>query len=86
MNYQKIFKYQFQNNFNEYNFFINETNYDAFNGIITSNANRSFLYGAKKSGKTFIGQIWLKKNNGIKFADNFDYIINFSSNKQLYFK
>ena len=81
MKKQKIFSYQFQNNLNEYNFFVNKTNFYAFNGLINNNNNnQSFLYGPIKSGKSFLSQIWLKKNKAIKLNNNFEELVKKNSN------
>ena len=64
---QKSFNYKFNdNNDNELNFFVNKTNFYAFDVLINNNSNFSFLYGPKKSGKSHLAQIWLKKNYAIK--------------------
>ncbi len=76
MNIQKSFNYYFQNNDNETNFFVNNTNLYAFNGLINSNFKFSYLYGPNKSGKSFLGKIWLKNNNAIELKNNFDFVIN----------
>ena len=76
MNNQKSFNYQFNDDFNELNFYVNKTNFYAFNGLINNDNKLSFLYGPKKSGKSFLSYIWLKKNNGIKFNNNFEYLLN----------
>jgi len=73
---QKSFNYQFNDDINEYNFFVNNTNFYAFNGLINDNSNLFFLYGPNKSGKSFLGQIWLKKYSAIKYKNNFELIIN----------
>ena len=81
MKKQKIFSYQFKNNLNEYNFFVNKTNFFAFHGLINNNINnQSFLYGPIKSGKSFLSQIWLKKNNAIKLNNNFEELIKKNNN------
>ena len=72
---QKIFTYKFNQNLDVTNFFINESNNHAFNGIINNNYNNSYLFGPIKSGKSFLGKIWLSKNNAIELKNNFDYII-----------
>ena len=77
---QKSFIYQFNNDLNELNFFVNKTNLNAFDGLITYNHQLLFLYGPKKSGKSFLGQIWKKKNKAILFENNIDFIINNNSN------
>ena len=61
---QKTFTYKFNQNLDVTNFFVNESNNHAFNGIINNNYNNSYLFGPIKSGKSFLGKIWLSKNNG----------------------
>ena len=74
---QKSFNYQFNNNnFNESNYFVNQTNFHAFNSIINNNFNLSFLYGPKKSGKSFLSKIWLKKNSAIELKNNYEFFLN----------
>ena len=51
---QKSFNYQFIDDHNENNFFVNKTNYYAFNGLINNDFNFLFLHGPQKSGKTFL--------------------------------
>ena len=80
MNKQKSFNYQFNDKFNELNFYVNETNFYAFNSLINNDNQLSFLNGPKKSGKSFLGQIWLKKNDGIMFNDNFEYLLSTKKN------
>ena len=75
MNIQKSFNYQFSYDFNELNFFVNTTNIYAFKGIIQNETQYAFLSGPKKSGKSFISQIWLRKNSGIELKDNFELIL-----------
>ncbi len=77
---QKIFTYKFNTNINDSNFFVNKSNYNAFNGLVSSNYNNSLLIGPKKSGKSFLGNIWLKKNNAIELKNNFEHIINCKKN------
>ena len=77
---QNTFTYKFNSTLSELNFFVNETNHYAFNGIINTDSNLSFLYGPSKSGKSFLGNIWNKKNNAVKLNDNFEYIINCNKN------
>ena len=67
---QKSFNYKFNNNDNEFNFFVNQTNFYAFNALINNENKYSFLNGPKKSGKTYLAKIWLKKNNAIQFHNN----------------
>ncbi len=72
---QKSFKYKFDSEFNEYNFFVNKTNTYAFKRLINNNTQLSFLYGPKKSGKSYLAQIWLLKNYGIEFKNNFEILL-----------
>jgi len=78
---QKSFNYKFNDkNENELNFFVNETNFYAFNALINNNTKCSFLYGPKKSGKSYLSKIWLKKNNAIEYSNNYDEILNLHNN------
>ncbi len=70
---QKSFTYQFNNDEKEFNFFVNQSNYYAFNGLINnSNDKFYFLYGPQKSGKSYLSKIWLNKNNGILLDHNLE--------------
>ena len=78
---QKSFNYKFNdNNDNELNFFVNETNFYAFNALINNDTKLSFLYGPKKSGKSYLAKIWLKNNNAIEYNNNYETLLNISSN------
>ena len=78
---QKSFNYKFNdNNDNELNFFVNQTNFYAFNALINNDTKFSFLYGPKKSGKSYLSKIWLKKNNAIEYKNNYEEIFNLSYN------
>ena len=35
------------------------------------------MYGPKKSGKSFLSQIWLKKNNGLELRENFELLLDY---------
>ena len=70
MNKQKSFNYYFKSQINELNYFVNKTNFYAFNGLINNETQFSFLYGPNKSGKSFLSHIWLNKNNGFKLKKN----------------
>ena len=72
---QKSFNYKFDHKINEYNFFVNKTNTYAFKRLIHNNSQLSFLYGPKKSGKSYLAQIWLLKNNGIEFKNNLEILL-----------
>ena len=75
MNKQKYFNFKFTNEKNELDFYINDTNFEAYDGIINKNNQNLFLTGPRKSGKSHIESIWLKKNNAIKYENNFEYLI-----------
>ena len=79
MNKQKIISYQFKDNISELNFFVNETNFHAFNRLISEESPFSYLYGPKKSGKSYLAHIWLKKNKAIEYDSN-NFIINDNKN------
>ena len=75
MSKQKSFNYQFITQLNELNFFVNNTNISAFNALLNANYEKLFLYGPDKSGKSFLAQIWLKKNQAVELKNNTEYII-----------
>tara|TARA_A100001011_G_scaffold30882_1_gene29909 strand:- start:103 stop:729 length:627 start_codon:yes stop_codon:yes gene_type:complete len=72
---QKIISYTFTDNMNEINFFVNKTNFHAFNRLINQESTFAFLYGPKKSGKSFLSNIWKNKYNAIKLSNNFEELI-----------
>tara|TARA_B100000242_G_scaffold223712_1_gene164434 strand:- start:180 stop:806 length:627 start_codon:yes stop_codon:yes gene_type:complete len=80
VNKQKIISYQFKDNINELNFFVNETNCNAFNRLINQESTLSFLYGPKKSGKSFLADIWKNKYNANKLSNNFEELIKKNDN------
>jgi len=78
---QKSFNYKFNDNIdNELNFFVNNTNFYAFNALINSDTKFSFLYGPEKSGKSYLSKIWLKKNNAIEYKNNNEELLNQDKN------
>ena len=78
---QKSFNYKFNDkNDNELNFFVNKTNFYAFNALINNDTKVSFLYGPKKSGKSYLSKIWLKKNNAIEYNNNYEVLLNLHNN------
>ena len=77
---QKSFTYNFDDQFIEQNFFVNKTNFYAFNVLINNNSRLSFLHGPNKSGKSYLGQIWLRKNKAVQFKDNYKHFINNNMN------
>ncbi len=80
MNNQKSFNYIFKKDTNHLNFFVNNTNYNVFNNLINNNSSQCFLFGPRKSGKTFLAYIWLKNNNATVFNNNLENILNSQNN------
>ena len=76
MNSQKFFKYQFFKEKDKENFFLNSTNKDAYNLSTLNNFDQNiFLFGPRKSGKTYLVNIWKENNNALIYKKNFDIII-----------
>ncbi len=80
MTKQITFKFNFDNSDIYSNFYVNNTNKDSYDAIISNLFRQTFLYGPKKSGKSFLGKIWSQKYNAIKFDKNFDDIIKIKRN------
>ena len=84
MSDQIYFNYQFTENNDKENFFVNITNQDAYNAIISKSLDQNiFLFGPEKSGKSHILNIWKNNNDAIFFSDNFRYIIETKRNVAL---
>ena len=79
MKMQKSFIYKFNTELNELNFFVNKTNIHAFNRLLYSETKFIYLFGPKKSGKSFLSKIWLNKNEAIELSNNMKYLL---SNKR----
>ncbi len=80
MNKQNIFKFKFKNNDSYSNFYVNNTNKEAYNGIIGNNFKKTFLCGPKKSGKSFLCKIWSQKYNALEYKNNFRQLIKLQNN------
>ena len=80
MTKQKIFNYKFNNDINELNFIVNATNSYSFNALINHDSQSSYLYGPRKSGKSFLAQIWLKNNSAIQLQNNYELFSNVNTN------
>ena len=81
MNYQKIFNYQFSSKNKHENFFVNLTNQKAYDLTILDNFNQNiFLFGPKKSGKSYLASLWKNKNDAIEYKNNFSTIIETKKN------
>ena len=81
MSNQKIINYQFSSKINHENFFVNLTNQKAYDITILDNFNQNiFLFGPKKSGKSYLASLWKDKNNAILYNKSFSKIIESNKN------
>ena len=81
MNYQKFFNYKFSSKNNHENYFVNQTNQKAYDLTNLDQFNQNiFLFGPKKSGKSYLASLWKDKNNAISFNNNFSKIIDTKKN------
>ena len=81
MSYQKTFNYQFPKNNDQENYFVNHTNQKAYDLTILKNFNHNiFLFGPKKSGKSYLANLWKDKNNAISYNNNLSEIIESKKN------
>ena len=75
---QKFFEYDFSPNFNQENYYVSDSNREAYDYVINENefVKYSIIHGPVKSGKTHLGLIWQKKNNAIIYSEsNFQKVI-----------
>ena len=79
---QKTFNYNLPLKDNIYNFYVSNSNKDAYNYIIneTENINYCIIKGPKKCGKTHLGKIWKSKNTAIDYDLKNSYSINLVQN------
>ncbi len=76
MRQQGFFNFTFNNSKYNTDFYVNDTNSDAFNHINNkTNSSQIILVGPNKSGKTLLGNIWKYNNNAQIFKNNFEYLI-----------
>ena len=81
MSYQKIFNYKFASNKDNENYFVNQTNQKAYDLTVIDEFNQNiFLFGPKKSGKSYLASLWKDKNNAILYSNNFSRIIEIKKN------
>ena len=81
MNFQQYFNYQFIEKKDENNYFVNDTNREAFDVITDNNFDQNiFLFAPNKSGKSHLINIWKEKNNALIFYKNFSKIIKSNNN------
>ena len=82
MNEQIYFDFKTNSLFDINNFFVNQTNANAFSLISNNNFFENIiLVGPRKSGKSHLANIWKNNKNAIIFKNNIDEII--SQNKNL---
>jgi len=75
MSYQNIFNYHFNLKNDHENFFVNQTNQKAYDITTLEKFNQNiFLCGPKKSGKSYLANIWKDFNNAIYYNNNFSKI------------
>ena len=75
MNKQKYFSFKFKNDYNEFDFYVNSTNKNAFDSINKNNYQYLLLIGPNKSGKTSLSKLWLDLNKGVLFYNNFEKLL-----------
>ena len=81
MKKQKFFNFKLNENKDLSNFYVNETNAEAFKTLDESDLlNKILLFGPKKSGKTHLANIWANKNNALKYSNNLKDIITNNKN------
>ena len=60
---QKTFKFDIKANLSIEDFYLSDSNIDAYNYVINDNdlIKHTIIYGPSKSGKSHLGLIWKKK-------------------------
>ena len=80
---QKIFNYNFSIDNGIHNFFVSNSNQQAYQHATNNNvvSNYCIIFGPPKSGKTHLSQIWKNNNNAIKLTlKNYNEIISNKNN------
>ena len=78
---QTFFKYDLQTQFNNDNFFVSSSNFNAYKILIDKNFSKNILlYGPDKSGKTHLGFIWKENNSALLYNNNFTDLLNNKKN------
>ena len=81
MSYQNFFNYQFSVKKDAQNYFVNQTNQQAYNLTMLDELNQNImLFGPKKSGKSHLASLWGKKNKAVIYNNNFSRIIDSKRN------
>ncbi len=81
MSYQKSFNYQFLSTKSYENYFVNQTNQQAYDLTILKEFNQNiFLFGPKKSGKSHLAELWKNNNDAISYNNNLSKIIETKKN------
>ena len=76
MSYQNFFNYQFSVKKDAQNYFVNQTNQQAYNLTMLDELNQNImLFGPKKSGKSHLASLWKKKNKAIIYDNDFSSIV-----------
>ena len=80
---QKIFNFDISSKNTLDDFYVSNSNKEAYNFVFNNNHQfkYSIIYGPTKSGKTHLGNIWLKKNNALMLKNiNTFNDLNFNQN------
>ena len=72
---QSFFNYNFVKKNNDNDFYLNNTNINAYDEVLNNKNEFIFLTGPKKSGKSSLSQIWLSKYHALKYDGNLENII-----------
>ncbi len=76
---QKVFSFNFKEDYSTENFFVSDSNNIAFKQILKNDDFLKFiiLKGPPKCGKTHLGLVWKKNNNAILYSnDNYKNVLN----------
>ena len=80
MKKQRVFNFDFDKINNNSELYLNKTNIHAYDGITNLQDDLIYLRGTAKSGKSILAEIWIEKNKGIIYNNNFEYVINNKKN------
>ena len=80
---QKFFKFEISSKLNIEDFYVTNSNREAYNYVVDNNSNikNTIIYGPKKSGKSHLGQIWKSTFKAIKYdPNNYELILHNNNN------
>ena len=81
MSYQNFFNYQLSSKKDFQNYFVNQTNRNAYDLTMLDELNQNILlFGQKKSGKSHLASLWKNKNKAIIYNNNISKIIELKKN------